>query len=58
MQYFPTSPIFPEINPACADITCQNGGSCLYINEPNNAACICDGDFNGESCEGMNTISK
>ena len=45
---------FLEINPACANITCQNGGSCLYIEEANNTVCACNNDLNGEFCEGIN----
>ena len=44
---------FVEINPECDLITCQNGGSCLFINEANTAVCVCTGIFNGEFCEGI-----
>ena len=43
---------FPEINPACENTTCQNGGSCTFINETHNAVCICDKNFIGKLCEG------
>ena len=45
--------MFPEINPACANIMCQNGGSCLFINETKNTLCVCIDNFNGEFCEGI-----
>ena len=45
--------IFSEINPVCFNITCQNGGSCVYINETKNAACVCFNNFVGEFCEGI-----
>ena len=42
-----------EINPACSQITCQNGGSCIYISEISNAVCSCYRNFAGEFCEGI-----
>ena len=45
--------IFLEINPACANITCQNGGSCLFIKETRNTLCVCDDNVSGEFCEGI-----
>ena len=44
-----------EINPGCTNITCQNGGSCLYINETHNAECVCRYGFQGQVCEGKNS---
>ena len=48
-----TCPIFLEINPACSNVTCQNGGSCVYISETRNAVCSCYNNFAGEVCEGI-----
>ena len=48
-----TCSIFLEINPACSNITCQNGGSCMYTNETSNAICSCYSNFAGEFCEGI-----
>ena len=45
-----------EINPGCTNVTCQNGGSCLYVNETHNTVCVCLDSFVGEFCEG-NTLS-
>ena len=44
---------FIETNPACSNITCQNGGSCIHINETNNAVCACNNNFGGQFCEGI-----
>lgn len=52
-QFCPT-----EINPVCADVVCQNGGSCLYINETHNATCVCGEGFYGQLCEGKNVYMK
>ena len=54
---FQACSILPEINPACSNITCQNGGSCVYINETSNAICVCFNNFAGVFCEGI-TIRK
>ena len=43
---------FLEINPDCTNIKCQNGGSCIFINETSNAVCTCYNNFAGELCEG------
>ena len=55
-----TFSIFLEINPACSNITCHNGGSCAYINETTNNVCECLSKFAGEYCEGITfrTFSK
>ena len=45
--------IFLEINSACSNITCQYGGSCLFINETKNAVCACFDGITGEFCEGI-----
>ena len=45
--------IFLEINPGCVDITCQNGGLCLYVNETHTAVCICPSSYTGQLCEGI-----
>ena len=42
-----------EINPACANVICLNGGSCIHINETNNNVCVCNFEFTGEFCEGI-----
>ena len=47
-----------EINPACSNITCHNGGSCVYINETSNAVCSCYNNFAGEFCEGITINAK
>ena len=44
-----------EINPGCF-FTCQNGGSCLYINETHNAECVCPKNYFGEFCESKSKI--
>ena len=41
-----------EINPSCTNITCQNGGSCLYVNETHNAQCVCLQNYVGQFCQG------
>ena len=53
MLYASTCQIFVEINPACANITCQNRGSCVYINETSNAVCASYYNFAGLFCEGI-----
>ena len=53
MFNFLTCLISLEINPACSLITCQNGGSCIYISETSNAVCSCYNNFAGEFCEGI-----
>ena len=53
MGVYSTCSISLEINPACSDITCQNGGSCIYINESSNAVCSCYNNFAGKFCEGI-----
>ena len=50
---FYTFSILLEINPACSNITCHNGGSCTYINETTNNVCECLSNFAGEYCEGI-----
>ena len=46
--------IFLVINPTCANVTCSNGGSCIHINETNSNVCVCNFEFTGEFCEGIN----
>ena len=41
-----------EINPGCVNITCHNGGRCLYVNDTHDAVCICLDGFRGLFCEG------
>ena len=50
---YSTCSICLEINPACSDIICQNGGSCVYINKTSNAVCSCYNNFAGKFCEGI-----
>ena len=45
-----------EINPACVNVTCSNGGSCIHINETNDLACDCTFEFTGEFCQGIISI--
>ena len=54
--YFFTCSIHLEVNPACINIICQHGGSCVYINETKNAVCNCYNNFAGEFCEGITLI--
>ena len=54
---FSTCSIFLEINTACSNITCQNGGSCVYINETSNAICSCYNNFVGEFCQGISIVN-
>ena len=42
-----------ETNPACANITCHHGGSCVFINETSSAVCSCYNNFDGNFCEGI-----
>ena len=48
--------IFVEINQACADVRCQNGGSCIFTNETNNASCSCNVEFGGRLCQGITIV--
>ena len=41
------------MNTDCANVTCQNGGSCLFISETNNTVCVCNIGFTGNFCEGI-----
>ena len=54
---FSTCSIFLVINPACSNITCQNGGVCIYINETSNAICSCYKNFVGEFCQGITIVN-
>ena len=52
-QLFSTFLFFIEINPACASVTCQNGGTCRFIDDTSPSVCFCASGFVGEFCAGI-----
>ena len=35
----------------CENVTCQNGGFCIYDYSLDSTECLCSGDFYGEFCQ-------
>ena len=45
-----------DVNPACENVTCENGGSCIYINDTHNTVCSCRKGYSGQFCQGKVNI--